>query len=231
MFIRFPGFWEGWTPQVRREEIVEYCFSPASLERFQHDTGIDLPKTDTVRVARYIQAELRDQWTSWKCGVIEDAVRTLRDAANRARPNTEVMINGVAFSTKDRGNLAHEILGQDLGAISRDVDHIEAMTYHQILARQAQTWIPEILGELRPTVHGTLLASLQTTAAYTQPPHHNRGRSNTLAPEEFANSLAAVAASPADGVSIYHWTDILADELAANGVMVDAIRRYKDGSL
>jgi hypothetical protein len=231
MFIRFPGFWEAWTPRVRREDIIEYCFSPASLERFQHDTGIDLPKVDTVKVARYIQAELRDQWTGWKCGVIEDAVRTLRDAANRARPNTEVMINGVAFSAKDRGNIAHEILGQDLGAISRDAEHIEAMVYHQILARQPQTWIPEILEELRPTVRGTLLASLQTTAAYTQPPHHNGGRSDTLTPAEFAGCLAAVAASPADGVSIYHWTDVLADELAADGVMVDALRRYKDGSL
>lgn len=231
MFIRFPGFWEGWTPQVRREDIVEYCFSPDSLERFQADTGIDLPRADTVTVARYLQAELRDQWTGWKCGVIEDAVRTLRAAANRARPHTEVMINGVAFSTGDRGNLAHEILGQDLGAISRDAEHIETMVYHQILAREPRVWIPEILRELRPAVRGTLLASLQTTAAYTRPPHDNRGRSGTLTPQEFAGTLAAVAASPADGVSIYHWTDVLADELTAGGVMVEALRRYKDGAL
>ncbi|GAB6902645.1 hypothetical protein [Kineosporia succinea] len=231
LFIRFPNFWEAWTPVVRREDIVEYCFSPDSLERFTEDTGIELPAGPAIETARYITNELRQEWTRWKCDVITDAVATIQASAVRARPGTEIMINGVAFSAHDRGNLAHEILGQDLGAISQHAEHVETMVYHQILARDPQTWIPEILHELRPSVKGTLLASIQTTAAYTDPPHHDRGRSPYLPPQEFAAALSGVAAGGADGVSVYHWTDVLADEVTGDGVMVDALRRYKDGSL
>lgn len=231
LFIRFPSFWEAWTPMVRREDIVEYCFSRDSLERFQQDTGIDLPGGSTVELARHIKHELCQEWTRWKCDVITDAVATIHAAANQARPGTEIMINGLAFAADDRGNLAHEILGQDLGAISQHAEHVETMVYHQILARDPRSWIPDTLRELRPTVRGTLLASPQTTAAYTEPPHHDRGRSPSLPPAEFADVLRAVSAGGADGISVYHWTDVLADELTADGLLADAMRRYKDGSL
>lgn len=229
-FIRFPNFWEAWTPVVERSDIVEYCFSPTSLERFQADTGIDLPAGSAIASARYIQHELRDVWTAWKCAVVEDAVRRLQAAARRVKPDIEIMINGVAFLQEERGDVAREVLGQDLGAISQDADHIESMVYHQILGRDLD-WITQVLDELRPKVRGTLLSSLQTTAAYTTPPHDTAGRKPDLDPEEFVGALRATARSQADGLSLYHWTDVLADELEADGVMAEGIRRYKAGEL
>jgi hypothetical protein len=224
-FIRFPGFWEAWTSSVRREDIRDHGFAAGSLARFEEETGNALPGGDTAAKARVVRHELRAEWTAWKCGVIVDAVRRLADAVQRARPGTEVLINGVAFP-----GLAEEVLGQDLGAISQVPAHIETMVYHQILGRPL-AWIREVLEDLRPRVDGTLLASIQTSAAYTEPPHTGMGRAATLSPSEVAESLRVVASSPADGVSVYHWTDIAADELRSDGVMADALRHYKEGTL
>jgi len=229
-FIRFPGFWEGWTAQVPREDIRDHGFAAGSLARFEVETGIALPAGDTAARARVVLHELRREWTAWKCGVIVDAVAHLAAAVERARPGTEVMINGVAFPRVDRHDIADEILGQDLGAISQVASHIETMVYHQILGRPP-AWIREVLEDLRPRVRGTLLASLQTSAAYTEPPHDGLGRVASLSPAEVVETLRVVASSPADGVSMYHWTDIAADDLRGDGVIADALRRYKEGTL
>jgi len=46
-------------------------------------------------------------------------VATLRAAAERARPGIEVMVNGVALGRAYYGNAIMEVLGQELGALSR----------------------------------------------------------------------------------------------------------------
>ncbi|MCS5713177.1 hypothetical protein NVV95_01285 [Herbiconiux sp. CPCC 205716] len=230
-FIRFPGFWESWTRVVERSEIPEYSFAPDAVRRFEAETGHDLGEGPAARRNRTLQHELRAEWTAWKCSVVERNVQAIKDAAERVRPGTEILINGLAFPLADRGDVAREICGQDLGALSGIAEHIETMVYHQILGYEPDPWVERVLADLRPRVQGTLLASLQTTATYTAPPHLGLGRRSDLPPTEVRDALAAVARSGADGVSMYHWVDILADELMADGVMARALRDYKAGEL
>lgn len=230
-FIRFPGFWESITVDVAREDIRDYGFSPGSLARFQEDTGIELPDAPTTVQARVVLGELRSRWTAWKCGVVRESVEALVAAANRVRPETECLINGLPFPRSDRGNISEEIFGQDLGGISTVAEHIEAMVYHQILKEDPLTWIPQVVADLRPRVQGTLLPCIQTTATYTSPPHDGAARNPALPPEEVAAVIRSIAGTAADGVSVYHWTDVAADERAADGLIAHALRRYKDGSL
>lgn len=230
-FIRFPGFWEAFTGDVPRSKIRDYGFSDGSLQRFQEDTGITLPNAPTHLRAKVVFAELRLQWTAWKCGVIREVTQALVDAANRVRPGTETLINGLAFPRTDRGNLAEEIFGQNLGGLSTVAEHTETMVYHQILDRDPVTWIPQVVADLRPRVQGTLLPCIQTSVAYTEPPHDDAGRKPDLPPEEVVEVLRAIAGTPADGVSVYHWTDVAADEIGADGLIADALRSFKDGSL
>ncbi len=230
-FIRFPGFWEAWTPSVAREDIRDFGFAAGSLRRFTADTGIALPDGDTATVARTVLHELRQEWVTWKCGVVVDAVQRLSGAAKRVRPGVETLINGVAFPAGDRADLARQVLGQDLGAISEVAEHIETMVYHQILARDPATWVPEVVTDLRPRVRGTLLPSIQTSADYTRPPHHTAGRRAELPPEEVVDVLRAIAGTAADGVTVYHWTDVAADDLAGDGVIAAGLRAYKEGTL
>lgn len=230
-FIRFPGFWEALTAQVPREDVPDYGFAAGALDRFERDTGIMLPAGDTAEKARVLRSEFRTQWAAWKSAVVLDSIRVLRDAVHRARPGTEVLVNGLAFPEGERGPILQEVFGQDLGAISDVVEHVETMVYHQILGRPVRPWIEDVVADLRPRVAGTLLACLQTSPAYTDPPHDGLGRMPTLPPEEVVEALRAVADSQADGVSVYHWTDVAADELHGEGVMADGLRRFKEGSL
>lgn len=230
-FIRFPGFWEGWTPQVPREDIRDFGFAADSIRRFAEDTGITVPTGPTAAVARSILHELREEWVTWKCGVVTDAAAQLAAAARRVRPGVETLINGVAFPTSDRGDLARQILGQDLGAISHVAEHIETMVYHQILGRDTDGWVADVVADLRPKVAGTLLPSLQTSAAYTGPPHDTAGRAPGLAPSEVVDVLRTIARTPADGVTVYHWTDVAEDELRGDGEIAAGLRAYKEGAL
>lgn len=230
-FIRFPGFWEGWTPRVPRAEIRDFGFAAGSLRRFAEDTGLTLPSGDTASVARVVLHELKDEWVAWKSGVVVDAVAQLSGAAKRTRAGVETLINGVAFPRADRGDLPREVLGQDLGEISQVAEHIETMVYHQILARDPGTWIPEVVEDLRPRVAGTLLPSLQTSPDYTQAPHDTAGRSPDLRPSDVVAALRTVSRTEADGVTVYHWTDVATDDLDGDGVIAAGLRAYKEGSL
>jgi hypothetical protein len=207
-FIRFPGFWELWLPGTRREEVREYCFCERCRARFQKDTGIGLSSDAVAR----LQGELRSRWTDWKCSLIANVVKELGDAARRLDPNIEVLLNGIALGAGDLGGAGVELLGQDLARMSARGEHVELMLYHQILAREPGPWIERLTRELRPRVQGLLLAGLQTKAAYLGPPHDPALRAPDIPFEEYLSALRAAIAPPSDGVSLYHWADLLEDD-------------------
>ena len=40
-FIRWPGFWEIWLPDVSRADMPDYCYGPETLSRFCREDAID----------------------------------------------------------------------------------------------------------------------------------------------------------------------------------------------
>jgi SAM-dependent methyltransferase len=229
-FIRFPGFWELWMPDTTRSDIPEYCFCERCLARFQTDTGIDLPDGSIPERAGILRHELRDAWTRWKCDLIASVVGTLKAAAQRGKPDVEVLVNGVAMGHDDYGNAVAEVLGQGLEALSGPADHMELMFYHQILRREPAAWISSLTREARSRTERTLLACLQTKADYLEPIYAAGRRRSEITSDEFRTALRSVADSPADGVMVYHWRDFLEDEIAG-GRMTSALRMFRDGSL
>jgi hypothetical protein len=230
-FIRFPSFWELWMPETSRAEIDEYCFCPRCLGFFADATGHALPDRPVPEVARLIQHELRAEWTRWKCGVIADCVAGLKAAAVRSRPGLEVMINGFGFSASDYGNAVEEVLGQDIELLSAHAEHFELMFYHQILRREPRSWISRVVAQTRPRTDRTLLACLQGSADYLDPMYAPGRRNPAIPVDEFTLALRTVLESEADGLMVYHWNDILADEEAGHGGMVRALRAFKEGTL
>jgi hypothetical protein len=230
-FIRFPNFWELWMPETSRAEIDEYCFCPRCLALFADATGHALPDRPVPEVARLIQHELRADWTRWKGRVIADCVGRLKAAAVRMRPGLEVMINAFGLTASDYGNAVEEVLGQDLELLSPHAEHFELMFYHQILRREPESWITRVVAETRPRTDRTLLGCVQASADYLDPVYAPGGRNPTIPVDEFRGALRAVLDSEADGLMVYHWNDLLADEEAGNGGMVRALRDFKAGTL
>jgi SAM-dependent methyltransferase len=230
-FIRFPGFWERWMPETKRADIREYCFCGRCTRRFEVETGHVLPEGSVAGRAAVLQHDLRAEWTAWKVGLIASAVATLGDAARRGRHDVDVMVNGLALGTGDYGNAVAEVLGQRLEELGGPADAIELMFYHQILRRDPVTWIDAMTREARQRTSAVLLACLQGKPTYLDGLYADGRRNPTIPITEFEAALRAVAASPADGLMVYHWLDFLEDELSGDGRMSNALRAFKDGSL
>lgn len=226
-FIRFPGFWELWMPETTRAEIPEYCFCERCLSRFSAEMRHSLPHGTTAERSAVILNELRDDWTAWKCGVITAVIERLGDAARRARPGTEVLINGVALGRPDYDNAIMEVLAQSPEGIGEVADHIELMFYHQIMRRDPERWIEALTAELRSRTDMTLLACIQGKPDYLDEIYAAGKRHPTIPFEEYRATLRAVARSAADGVMVYHWVDFLENELAGDGRMVEALLEFK----
>jgi hypothetical protein len=96
-FTRWPGFWELWMPDRRREDFPEYSYDLESLQQFQAETGRDLPSSDAAAAASFIATKASDVWVDWKCRVVVDAIRQIKETARRFRPGIEVVLNTVPF--------------------------------------------------------------------------------------------------------------------------------------
>ena len=96
-FVRWPGFWETWLPDVERDSMPEYCYGPLTLRRFSEETGADVPLDDAPGAARVIAQRYRREWRDWKCGVTVEAIKLIRAAVLRHRPHTPIAINTLPF--------------------------------------------------------------------------------------------------------------------------------------
>ena len=112
-FIRWPGFWEIWLPDVDRASMPDYCYSHGTLERFCSDTKTDLPINDPVAAARRIASEHRNAWRDWKCSMTEQAVGNIRNALTAIKPDIEIAINTLPLFNDDFDNAVEEVFGAE----------------------------------------------------------------------------------------------------------------------
>jgi hypothetical protein len=171
---------------------------------------------------------LRPEWTAWKCGLIAQVARTLRAAAERACPGITVLLNGFGLGTTDFGNVVEEVLAQRFGDLESPIDHFELMFYFQILRKDPESWIPQRIAEAKSATNRTVLAGLQAGAEYLEPQYASGGRARTVTDAEWSAALRATAKSAADGVVVYSWRDLLADDLSG-GSRIPTLLNYKHG--
>ncbi len=225
-FIRFPGFWETWTPGTDRAAIPEYCFCPRCRRRFTKETGISLP-ADAAAAAALLQGQLRTEWTAWKCELIATTVRRVRAAVTQVSPGIELMINLVPpFAGGGLDGVGEEVLGQRVESLATAAEHFEVMVYHQILGRRPGDWIPAVVAALRGRTTRTIIPCLQVRPTYLDGIYAAAGRSPQIGPAEFRQCVSAVAAAAADGVMTYHWSDVLAEDASSGGEYTAALRDF-----
>ncbi|MCL2782188.1 MAG: putative glycoside hydrolase [Actinomycetia bacterium] len=224
-FIRFPGFWERWTPGVDRSEITEHCFCPRCRRRFSAQTGAELP--DGARAAAaLLTGPLRAEWTDWKCAVITGVVARAREALREVSADVELMVNIVPFVGPEFGSLGERLLGQRIESLAAVADHFEVMVYHQILKQSPPDWIPRVVGAVRDRTERTILPCLQARPTYLDGIFAADGRDPEISAAEFGAAVAAVASSAADGVMTYHWSDVTGQDAVSGGAFSAALRHY-----
>lgn len=208
-FMRWPNFWELWMPEHSRNDFPEYSFDSYTLDRFSRETGISLPTTNPAEVASWIEMNARQEWTNWKCGVVEDVIRQVKQASESVRPGMRIMLNTVPFGAKDYDNAEEKVFGQRFETLANVVDIFEVMTYHQILKRPVE-WIPQIGREVKTRSGRKTVCTLQAAPLYLDGIHAKENRSRTLDVEEFKRAVYAAEATPeVDGVVVFLWSDFL----------------------
>ena len=228
-FLRFPAFWELWMPEHTRADITEYCFCDRCTGLFEDRTGLSLPAGLTERVG-VLTHELRAQWTDFKCAHVADVAGRLRAAAEEVRPGVDVILNSFGLGSTEYDNAVEEALSQRFSDLDPVIDHYELMFYFQIQKRDPVEWIPRRVAETKAKTGRTILADLQGDAEYLEDVYAADGRRREISAQEWHDALGAVAASGADGLMIYSWRDLLADE-ARGGSRVRDLLAYKAGEL
>ncbi len=226
-FIRWPGFWEIWLPDVKRADMPDYCYGPETLQHFCAETGIDLPVNDAVKAATIIAAKHRAAWRDWKCNITSRAVGSIRASLKAIKPDIKVAINTLPFSASDFDNVGEEVFGQSPSRLKEVADVFEVMAYHQILRRDAN-WPATIATDIKQRSQSTTVCTIQGSALYLDGMHANRGRALQITTEEFLGIVDSVEASQADGMCVFTFTDFLDMRDTADGRRrIDRLRAFR----
>lgn len=227
-FIRWPGFWETWLPDVERSSMPEYCFGPETLGRFCNETGADLPIDSPRMAAHLIAAQHRVSWRDWKCEMTNRAVRAIRSSVSAIKPDIKIAINTLPFLPTDFDNAVEEVFGQSIVGLGEVTDLFEVMAYHQIL-RRGTDWPGAIATDVKRRTGVTTVSTVQCRALYTNGMHSKRGRAESISTEEFLETVESVEASEADGICVFTFTDFLDMRGTADGQKrIDRLKRFRN---
>jgi hypothetical protein len=226
-FIRWPGFWEIWLPDVKRNEMPDYCYSPQTLAHFCKDSGVDLPVNNAVASAKLIALNHRASWRHWKCNETVKAVRAIKSRLTTIKPDIRLVINTLPFFLSDFDNAVEEVFGQSPSRLAEVADVFEVMAYHQILRRDSK-WIGKISTDIKRRSGKITVCTIQGSAFYLTGMHANRGRQETLTTDDFINCVNSVEASAADGLCVFTFTDFLNMRETADGRrQIDRLKSFR----
>ncbi len=110
--------------------LPDTCFCARCLERFERESGVDLPALPVAELSRLLLGPRRREWTDWRCGVFTDWVREFRRIVDEVRPAALLGTFHCPWSVDDRDGALREKLAIDLKSQSRYLDVLSPMPYH-----------------------------------------------------------------------------------------------------
>lgn len=226
-FIRWPGFWEIWLDDVKRQDMPDFCYGPETLRRFSVDTGIELPVNDAAKSANLIRLHHRHAWKKWKCNEVVKTVARVKSDLRELKPDLKIAINTLPFFLGDFDNAVEEVFGQSPEMLSETADVFEVMAYHQILRRDTD-WPGRIGTDIKQRSKQTTVCTIQGNPLYLEGMHAGRGRSTSLSTGEFIELVDSVEKSEVDGVCVFTFTDFLGYRDNAEGrKRIERLKRFR----
>jgi hypothetical protein len=139
-FIRYPCHWE-----VKQPRFDYTCFCQNCLTKFQHDTKIVIPKYLSIPTdqANWLLNAKRVEWNKWRCNQITGFVHQVRKEIKKVNPNILIGLFGVPWRENDFDYAIIKHIGQDYGALAKDIDILSPMVYHKMCG-QPLKWVTEI---------------------------------------------------------------------------------------
>jgi hypothetical protein len=216
-FVRWPGFWETWLPDIERVSKPEYSFDRDTVAAFAAQSGNSFASLSGVDAARILMGELRVEWTEWKCRKVVEQIGKLREVVHRRSPSIPIAVNTLPFDLAEFNGAIRDVFGQSIEDMRSVVDVFEVMAYHQILRRGSQ-WPSRIVSHIASrAVPSQAICTLQVSPLYLDGMHANQGRAATIDSAEFAACIDAVSTSAAAGLCVFTLADLLMMKRTAEG--------------
>lgn len=196
-FIRWPTTWE-----VKEPKFLYTCFCNNCLELFQRDTGIKLPKTlkITQEISDWIYKNHPQEWFKFRCNIIIDTVKKLRQAVKEYRKDAIIGIFVVPWRESDFDNAIYKVIGQDIAGLSSVVDVFSPMSYH-LLCHKDPDWIISVTAWLKTKTNKDIWPIIQ---AIDEP--------QKMSAIEFERALRTAMTGGSRGVMVFDAKAVLEDE-------------------
>ena len=192
-FIRWPCRWEGSDPHRPFTS-----FDAATLTKFCHDSGIDLPIDDPISSAELLLTRHEAAWTAWRCQQITDWVAQAREVVQSIKPEATLGLFSIPWRLADFEGALLKIMGQDLAALADSIDVFSPMVYH-LMCGQPPHWIDSVVSEVS-----------QVTGKPVWPIVQSVDKPAQLSPEAYDQALeVALNCTAASGVLVFNMKDAL----------------------
>ncbi len=135
-----------WHAQFEEPEPIlpETCFNESCLRSFQKVTGISVPGETIAEKARWILENREMEWRNWRCSVIVEWIRNIRNIIEEESPGILLGNYQCPWTDEEFSGARRRILGLDLEMIRRVVDVFSPMVYHERMGRDSE-WVGKYL--------------------------------------------------------------------------------------
>lgn len=186
--------------------LPETCFNDSCLASFSKDTGVQIPMGTRTEKAAWILRNVVEKWRDWRCNVIYDWAKEMKDELNRLRPGALLGLYHCPWTDAEFNNARQRILGLDYSLLKKTVDVFSPMVYHERMGRKA-TWVAENviwLGEKLDVQENGYPKIWPIVQAHNDP--------GMVSPSEFVTVLKGGLAGKSTGVMMFTTNAVAGDE-------------------
>jgi len=202
-FIRYFVFWEGVFEDTPSETLRNSCFCDVCTNSFKEYWQVpEIQGNNTKEKAEFITKNYFNEWTNFKCAVINESVEKIVSKLRSVNPSIEVNLHAVPWTKSDFDGAVRSIAGQDFALLSSKLKQLTPMTYSKMLKRNGQ-WINDLVKSLNNECGKkvNVIPAIQCKSVYGE----------SFSDDDFEEILRNAIKSPSAGVAIWPFED-LSDE-------------------
>jgi len=133
-----------WHAQFEEPEPIlpETCFCDNCIDTFSRDSGIEIPYGTVPEKALWILDNYDQSWRDWRCHVIDDWVRQMKNILKEIRPQALLGLYHCPWNDQKFDGARRRILGLDYDLLKETIDVFSPMVYHGRMGRDPE-WVEE----------------------------------------------------------------------------------------
>ena len=133
-----------WHAQFEEPEplLPETCFCDNCLQNFEEAVSVQLPMGTREEKAKWILNKQENKWRDWRCEVIADWVRGMKQILHEERAEAWLGLYHCPWEDEAFNGARRRILGLDYELLVQEVDVFSPMIYHERMGKGAK-WVGE----------------------------------------------------------------------------------------